>query len=88
MTGIVCSSWVYICRGTSGRKRWKPLGDQSKDFVKNGNLMVSRLAVILRILHAKGVFVIVEQPASSLMIYHPRLQGLIKNDIKLYQVRV
>lgn len=40
--GIVCSSWVVISRGTSGRSWIAPLGDTSQRFVREGNQMTSR----------------------------------------------
>lgn len=38
----VCSSWVWISRGSSGRTWYQPLGDTSRKFVKDGNCMAAR----------------------------------------------
>jgi hypothetical protein len=39
---VVCSSWVAISKGTSGRSWLSPLGDESYQFVREGNIMVAR----------------------------------------------
>ncbi|CAK0883741.1 unnamed protein product [Prorocentrum cordatum] len=85
--GPVCSSWVHWCMGTSGRRKWRPLGDQSKPWVQKANTMVSRVMLLVRILQSRGVFWVLEQPASSLMVHHPRFQELI-NDMDVHSVRM
>ena len=40
--GLVCSSWIGICRGSSGRTYLSPLGFQHLEFVESGNVMMSR----------------------------------------------
>jgi hypothetical protein len=42
--GVLCSSWVSICRATSQRSYLDPLGNESLQFVASGNKMASRLA--------------------------------------------
>ena len=75
--GTVCSSWVWMCRSVSRRTAWNPLGDQSRDFVMAGNIMVSRMCLILLVSCVRNVMYILEQPASSLMIMHPRLVYIV-----------
>ncbi|CAK0861834.1 unnamed protein product [Prorocentrum cordatum] len=85
--GPACSSWVHLSMGSSGRRKWRPLGDQKKLFVKKANLMVSRVILLVRILHSRGVFWVLEQPMSSLMVHHPRFQEAIK-DLGIHSVRI
>lgn len=74
----VCSTWVFICLGTSQRTKLNPLGRQELPCVASANLMVSRSVLLMRLCAAKGGTWILEQPMSSLMIYHPRLQDLAR----------
>ena len=41
--GLVCSSWVALCRFSSGRTFLAPEGDRELSWVEAGNKMVSRL---------------------------------------------
>ena len=40
--GMVCSSWVTICRASTERSFFVPLGSPLRDGVRLGNLLVSR----------------------------------------------
>lgn len=40
----VCSTWVWMSRGSTGRSAENPLGDITRSAVREGNLMVSRCA--------------------------------------------
>jgi len=73
----VCSSWVWVNRGTSGRSEARPLGRWWLPSVANGNGMVTRVIVLLLIIHVRGGLFVIEQPASSLMHRHPRFQYLM-----------
>ena len=74
----VCSTWVFICLSVTQRSKIDPLGDTNRACVKTANLMVSRCALIMRLIAAKGGAWVLEQPMSSLMIYHPRLQEMLR----------
>ena len=50
----------------------RPLGSKRRPQVRNANEMVSKLVLLLTVLEAKSSMWIVEQPAGSLMIHHPR----------------
>lgn len=74
----VCSSWVWISRSVTRRSWFDPLGDFTKvSGVRQGNLMVSRLVALCYVMSAMGVSWIIEQPANSLMQWHPRWQTLL-----------
>ena len=79
----VCSSWGQVNRGTSGRSALNPLGNLKYAYVRNANVMVSRVVIILWLQLALGVFIILEQPLNSLMEHHPRMAHWIKaNNIR------
>lgn len=40
--GILCSSFTQINQHTSGRSFLTPLGDESRAYVRQGNILVSR----------------------------------------------
>ena len=73
----VCSSFVFINRGTARRSICTPLGDCSLDHVVTGNLLAARTALLVMVATWKMCCWIVEQPASSLLIDHPRFQELV-----------
>jgi hypothetical protein len=42
MLGVLCSTWVAINRGSSGRSWLCPMGNGASEAAANGNIMVSR----------------------------------------------
>jgi hypothetical protein len=82
-TGIVvlapvCSSFCWLNRSTSGRTLIDPLGDERVKSVKDGNLMVSRVVLLLWLLKARGCVFVVEQPMGSILPEHPRFVDFLK----------
>lgn len=75
-SGIQCSSWVSISRGTTLRSFFAPLGNQDVKCVADGNVMTSRSCLVCLLVMALGGYWVLEQPASSLMFRHPRMQQL------------
>ncbi|CAK9030398.1 Uncharacterized protein SCF082_LOCUS19198 [Durusdinium trenchii] len=71
---VVCSSFVSISRGSTGRSYLNPLGFPDCDATKIGNLLASRLALLLYLIASRGGVWVVEQPSSSLLFRHPRLR--------------
>jgi hypothetical protein len=74
--GIVCSTWVFMSRSTTGRDVHCPLG-RPTTVVAAANKMTSRVMLLFWLAHAKQCFTVLEQPSSSLMYLHPRFQELI-----------
>ena len=80
----VCSSWVWLSRGSTGRSVSFPLGVPCAS-VDLANLMVARCALLILLVIAMGCAWGLEQPATSLMTLHPamewlrRLAGLLMN---------
>ena len=75
--GIKCSPWVALSRPTTLRSFFNPLGNQNLSSVEEldqGNLQASRMALVRCLVLALGEVFVVEQPSSSLLWRHPRLQ--------------
>ena len=70
----VCSTCLWLCRCTTQRSDLQPLGAQHIACVHKANVMVSRMAALLLWIHNSGRLWVLEQPASSLMALHPRMQ--------------
>ena len=51
--GTVCSSWIWMSRSSTGRAIFQPLGDRWSDSARAGNIMVSRMTLVLYLLVAK-----------------------------------
>ncbi|CAK9096088.1 Uncharacterized protein SCF082_LOCUS45127 [Durusdinium trenchii] len=77
-TAPVCSTWVFMSRGSTGRRKDNPLGSEHYDSVNQANIMVGRVCVLLLLAAAKSIFWILEQPINSLMEHHPIFQALMK----------
>lgn len=77
-TAPVCSTWVWINRGTSERSWGAPLGDVTKKSVRDGNLMVHRMVLLLLLASSRGIWWVLEQPRGSLLWRHPAWQELIQ----------
>lgn len=82
--GIVCSSWVWMSRGSTGRDEINVLGSASSPAAVSGNLMVSRVMALYWVAIARGHMVVLEQPASSIMFRHPRFQELLAH-VQIYK---
>ena len=69
-----CSNWIWMSRSGTGRNNANPMGDPSLSKVQIANLMVSRMCCLQLVAFAKYGIMILEQPASSLMPKHQRMQ--------------
>ena len=69
--GTVCSSWVVVSRGSTGRSPAFVLGDQRHFTVQQANIMAIRSALLCMICYVRGIAFILEQPSSSLMLDLP-----------------
>ncbi len=61
-----CSSWAWLTRHSSGRHLITE-GDVTLQSIVVQNALVERACLILEVLHSRGCFYIVEQPASSVL---------------------
>jgi hypothetical protein len=71
-----CGPWTWMCMAVSGRTREDPLGNKAHPNVVLANRLVSRVAHLWYIAHKHNIHVIIEQPSSSVMYYHPRMKQL------------
>ncbi|CAL1153538.1 unnamed protein product [Cladocopium goreaui] len=71
----VCSSWVFVSRGSTHRTKASPLGSR-KGSTEVGNIMAARVAILLLIAASRGIFWILEQPKGSLFEFHPQIQAV------------
>ncbi|CAK9007318.1 unnamed protein product [Durusdinium trenchii] len=79
--GIVCSTWVAINRGTSGRTAEDPLGRTWYPSVARANLMLVRAVLIIHtILYHQGHWML-ENPLSSIIDLAPRLATLMQHRV-------
>lgn len=72
----VCSTWVFMSRGSTLRSPTRPLGRGDSQKVADGNLHVARCGALPRC--AKGIFWLLEQPSTSIMETHPSFQKMLK----------
>lgn len=74
----VCSSWVYMSRGSTLRTPAVPEGDTSLASVQQANVMANRVVLLIRLAMSRGVHWVVEQPCSSVMTLMTRWQTLME----------
>ena len=72
----VCSTWVFMSRSSVHRSEDRPLGCTRFECVREANLMVSRMVLLIRFLAGKFCQFGLEQPATSLMDKTPRIKAL------------
>ena len=78
---LVCASWIWMSRNATRRSKHEPLGPTDPrrriPAVNDGNLMVSLWAAVMRWLVVMGdITWLLEQPTSSILMYHPRACAL------------
>ena len=78
--GVLCSSWIFMSRSSTGRRPYNVEGERvdgsTTRSVREGNLMASRMSLILMLLMVRGTIFCVEQPESSLLFNHHRFAHL------------
>lgn len=78
LTAPVCSTFVFMSRGTTQRSRTKPLGRTDYPSVRLGNLLFCRALILVILAACKGCMWVLEQPGSSTMEWHPLFQRMMK----------
>ena len=71
----VCSSFSSMSRASSKRTVFTPAGDVDRIFVRQGNVMVRRLVLVLWLAHSLGHAFVVEQPRGSIMSLLDRFEA-------------
>ena len=73
----VCSSFVVLCRAQSQRSAENQyLGDLGRRFVREGNALMEASSLIYFIAFLLGVFVVLENPTSTVIDKCPSLCGV------------
>ena len=72
--GTVCSSWIFLSRGTTLRTLHRPRGNVLEYCVREGNRMTARSALLIAYLYSTGCTWCLEQPISSLMVCYEPMQ--------------
>ena len=85
--GTVCSTWVFMSRASTRRTLCNPQGDTTRRCVVNGNRQASRSALVMAYCYAVACGFVLEQPASSLLFYHPSLLHVQRVAVKLLRSR-
>ena len=75
----VCSGFSFMCSGQAKRFWFNPLGDESHTFVKSGNVMSSRMTLLIWIIVALGHVFLLEQPAPGKFADMPRWKYFSEN---------
>lgn len=65
-------------RATSGRSWIKPSGNEEYAFVREGNVLASRVALLVHLASSLGVMWFIEQPGTSILMAHPRINNLFR----------
>ena len=68
-----CSSWIFLSMGSTGRRHEDYKGSGSHG-VKSQTRLISRMACVMELCRRRKVRHIMEQPRSSLVFKHRRLQ--------------
>ena len=69
-----CSSWIFLSTGTTKRSRLSPNGDTGNTKVLWNNALVWRVSILVEICALFAIYVILEQPTSSLMFVYERMR--------------
>ena len=64
-------------RSSTGRSQGKPLGDESFESVRQANIMVGRVLILMLLCQARQIWWVVEQPVNSLLEHHPLFQQML-----------
>ena len=63
----VCSTWIWMCRASTGRRDEIPEGEVNHHSARQANKMVARCCLLICVGLALGIQWALEQPDSSLM---------------------
>ena len=71
--GVPCSTFVFMSRSHTKRSRRLPKGKSKRQDVRRANLIVDRVAFLIKILSLRKVYWIMEQPLNSLLWVMPAI---------------
>ena len=76
--GLPCSSYIFISSATHKRTITNPWGEEAWRFVKDGNCLGSRFALLVCVAIARGATWLVENPQSTRIFWLPPLKWLLQ----------
>ena len=77
--GVPCSTFVFMSRSHTKRSCRFPKGNCKGQEVRRANLIVDRVAFLIKILSLRKVYWIMEQPLNSLLWVMPAIARAKKN---------
>ena len=72
--GVPCSTFVFMSRGHTQRSRRVATGNVKRKDVRQANLIVKRVSLLIKILAMRKVYWIIEQPLNSLLWHMPAIK--------------
>ncbi|CAK0838405.1 unnamed protein product [Prorocentrum cordatum] len=75
--GPQCSSWVWVSRSVTKRRRGNIMGNEACKPVQEGNEVNARMALLCYIANNLGVSWVIEQPRSPTFFETPNMQTLL-----------
>lgn len=78
MAGPPCALWTFLSSSVHKRNKDNPEGDLHNEGVRMSNLIVRNLVALLRVCVARGVYWVLEQPATSRMWDYPPMAKLLE----------
>lgn len=79
MAGPPCSLWTFLSSSVHRRSDQCPQGDTTNRKVRMSNALVSNLCVLLQWAHSRGVYWVLEQPATSRMWEFAPVEALLQD---------
>lgn len=80
----VCSSFSSMNVGTSRRSAVTPWGNDFLQSVADGNMLMSRAVLLCLLVDTLGGVFVLEQPATSRIVWYPRFEWLHRQVEKVY----
>ena len=74
-----CSAHVFMCSSKTKKSKWNPRGDLNSETCILGNCTATRTILGLLVGIARGVYFILEQPSSSVLVHLPAMIHLFVN---------
>ena len=65
-------------RGSTGRSKGLPMGNPNSQSAQMGNILTARTMILMLVASALGVWVVLEQPSTSLMEFHVLFQRFLR----------
>ena len=78
--GVPCNSFGFMSSNIHKRSSIRPLGDEGRGFVQQGNVLATRAALLALLGLCRGNYYFVENPLSSLLLHFPYFKFVLALD--------